>query len=272
MKKLVLTASIGQRDFNKLTIDSIEKYAKKIGADYRYIKEYEVDDKYQNIPIGRKGNKGYLIKLLVIGDALKEYDRVIWFDDSCVVASDCPDLFNVVPTETLGAHNEGIVEWVSADKVTKKFYEHHGMKNYINYKNYFNSGVMVLSKSHIDLFSEENIINFGEKGHMSNGFVDQTYLNFLVGVFRTPFFALPSIFNRMSVCIPEYKGKFMHYEEWNATEFTLAANLSNFGWLSKESVSAGMHNWAYVYHITSMYPSTPRMNLIEKLHELKVDK
>ena len=272
MKKLVLTASFGDRPFKQFTIDSIQKYADKVGADFRCVEEYEVDPKFDSIPLGRGGNTAYLIKLLVIKDALTEYDRVIWFDDSCVVTADCPNLFETVPYKLFGAHNEGILDWVLADEQTKKIYERSGIHNLITSQNYFNSGVMVVSKDHVNLFNDDLIVTLGNAGHFKNGYPDQNYLNYLVAKSRIPCFALPSIFNRMAVNLPEIKGKMVNYETFEPIETGVAKSIKKFHWLNEQNTEVGKLNGAFVYHITSMYEGEGRYNLIKRLHEIKVDK
>lgn len=271
MKNLVLTASFGDRPFKKYTIDSQQRYAEKIGADFRCVEEFDVDDRY-DFPIGRKGNKAYLIKLLVVQQALEEYDRVIWFDDTCVVSSDTPNLFDIVPYELFGAHNEGILGWVLADEQTKSLYERHDMPNIITSQNYFNTGVMVVSQHHQTIFSDNVIIKLGQLGHFKNAYPEQTYLNYLVAKHRLGYFALPSIFNRMAVNIPEIEGERVNYETFKPKQTFIAANIKRFNFLNENTTQVGMLNGAYIYHITSMYEPQPRYDLIKKLYEIKVDK
>lgn len=272
MKKLVLTASFGDRPFKQYTIDSIQKYANKIDADFRCVEEFEVDPKFNSIPLGRGGNTAYLIKLLVIRDALVEYDRVIWFDDSCIVTSDCPDLFQTVPYKLFGAHNEGILDWVLADQQTKGLYERNGIKDVITSQNYFNSGIVVVSKDHAALFNDDLIVTLGNAGHFKNAYPDQNYLNYLIANNRIPYFPLPSIFNRMAVNLAEIKGKRVNYETFEPIETGVAKSIQKFGWLNEENTKVGQLNGAFIYHITSMYEGEGRYNLIKRLHEIKVDK
>lgn len=272
MKTLVLTASFGDRPFKQYTIDSQQKYANRIGADFRVIEEFKVDEKYNVIPLGRGGNTAYLIKLLVIQQALEQYDRVIWFDDTCVVSSNTPNLFEIVPVELFGAHNEGILGWVMADEQTKGFYQRNGIDNVITSQNYFNTGVMVVSNVHSPLFTDQLILELGVKGHFKNAYPEQTYLNYLIAKYRIGFFALPSIFNRMAVNYEEIEGERVNYETFKPRQTGIASIIQNFDWLNEKNTRLGQLNGAYIYHITSMYKPEQRFKLIEKLHQIKVDK
>tara|TARA_Y100000385_G_scaffold264240_1_gene297443 strand:- start:1226 stop:2044 length:819 start_codon:yes stop_codon:yes gene_type:complete len=270
MSNIVLTVSLGDRPFKKFTIDSQQKYAKRIGADFKCIEDFKVDPKYNNIQLGRGGNTSYLIKLLVIQEALEKYDRVIWLDDTCVVSSNTPNLLDIVPSELFAAHNEGILEWVMADKQTKDLYEKNNIQNIITSQNYFNSGVMVISKAHKPIFNSETIIDLGEAGHFKNAYPEQTYLNYMISKYRVGFFALPSIFNRMAVNLEEFEGERVNYETFTPMQTRLAELLENFNFLNKVNTKVGKLNGAYIYHITSMYKPKQRFNLIKRLYEIKV--
>lgn len=272
MKTLVLTASIGDRPFNQFTIDSQQKYAAKIGSDFKCITEYEVDPKFNEIEIGRGGNTAYLIKILVINDALEQYDRVIWLDDTCVVSANTPNLFDIVPYELFGAHNEGILDWVMADVQTKELYEENGFPNIITSQGYFNTGVMVVSKIHQQLFSDDIILKMGVQRHFANAYPEQTYLNFLIAKLRLGFFALPSIFNRMVVNVDELEGVRVNYETYTPRQSGFAGMFTQFNFLNAENTRLGQINGAYIYHITSFYKPDKRYKLIERLHQIKVDK
>jgi lipopolysaccharide biosynthesis glycosyltransferase len=266
---LVLTASFGDRPFKEFTIESQKRYAEKIGADFRVVEEYDVDSKFNEIKIGRGGNTAYLIKLLVINDALNEYDRVIWLDDTCVVSKDTPNLFQTVPAECFAAHNEGILGWVLADKQTKGLYERNGIKDVITSQNYFNTGVMVVSKYMKFLFEDDMIMTLGKQHHFANAYPEQTYLNYLIAKFRLPFFALPSIFNRMAVNAETILDKRVNYETFEPRETRIAMELTNFSFLNETNTRVGQLNGAYIYHITSMYKPQQRYDLIKKLFEIK---
>ena len=272
MKHLVLTASFGDRPFKKFTIDSQQKYADRIGADFRCVEEFDVDEKFNQIPLGRGGNTAYLIKLLVIQDALREYDRVIWFDDTCIVSSNTPSLFDTVPVELFAAHNEGILDWVLADEQTKGMYERNGFPNIITSQNYFNTGVMVVSKAHSPLFEDNIIIDLGVKGHFKNAYPEQTYLNYMIAKYRIGFFPLPSIFNRMAVNVEEFEDERVNYETMKPRQTTMAKWISSFNFLNADNTKVGQLNGAYIYHITSFYGTDRRYKLIQKLHQIKVDK
>lgn len=271
MKRLVLTATIGGgRPFSEFTVDSQRKYADRIGAEFVHVTEFDISDEY-DFPIGRRSNKGYLVKCLVIQEYFKEYDRIVWLDDTCVVAKDCPDLFQSVPEEMFGAHNEGILDWVAAQTQTINLFNKNGLpRNTTTKQEYFNSGVMVLTKEHHEiLFKKETIIKFGEAGYWANGYPDQTHLNYTLKYFQKGLYALPHLFNRM-VLAPTITGdKCANYSNYTGMELSLAKGVSNHNWITEQTTKAGQPHHAYIYHITSFYPTDKRTSIIKRLWNLR---
>lgn len=270
MKKLVLTISIGDRPWFEHSSKSIRLYAEKIGADYKEITRFDFDQSKYDFTVGRKDNKSYLVKILAIQKELLTYDRIIFLDDTCVVAKDCPDLFNVVPYNFFGAHNEGILDWVMAGKQTMKLYENNKLPDLINLQTYFNSGVMVLSRAHSIMFSDEYIIKLGKGGHFNHGYVDQTYLNFAVKVLSIPYFALPCEFNKMLLNHETWRGKRINYQTYTPEETTLAILSKKILHINQETIKPGKINHAFIYHITSAHDPEMRTNVIKKLCDLTV--
>lgn len=269
MKKLVLSISIGDRDFAEYTRDSMSKYAERIGADFKFITDFKIPEQYQNILVGRAKNSSYLSKVIAIQQALKEYDRVIWVDDSCIISKDCPDLFNIVPYELMGAHNEGILDWVMACEYSNKFLK--GQEHQFTKQNYINTGVMVVSKEHASVFSEENIIKYGNANFFANAYVDQTYINYLVLALKTPMFMLPTIFNRMLLNVSNWQGKKIVYEAYTPLESAIGLKIDDFSFLNEVNTKIGNINGAYIYHTTSTYKPDQRLNLIKNLYRVKVN-
>ena len=93
---LVLTISIGDyyNEVAKLTLPSIQAYAKKIGADFLNINEF--NPHY----ITQKWNKFHIHELL------NKYRRIIYLDIDVLIREDTPNLFEIVPENKLGMFNE----------------------------------------------------------------------------------------------------------------------------------------------------------------------
>ena len=272
MKLLVLTASLGDRPFAQYTLDSMQKYADRIGADFKSITEFQRGPEYDSIVVAGGRQSVFIDKLLIIQRELKEYDRVIWMDDTCLVSSDTPNLFDIVPYELFGAHNEGTLDWVTCAHSTIEKFKSIKEFDVIVKQCYFNAGMMVISKAHEHLFADALIIRLGEAGFMNDAYVDQTYLNLLVRKLNVPFFALPNIFNRMAVMVENFEGEKVNYETFKPRQTYAATRINNFSFLNKKNTAIGGSNGAYIYHITSIYSTEQRTALLKKLYEIKVDK
>ena len=269
MKKAVVTLSIGDRPFTEYTLKSIKEYAEKIDADYIEVLEYDVPERYDSIPTGREGNMAYIAKLLVIRDYLEIYDRIIFLDDSCVVNSDCPNLFDIVPVNFIGANNEGVLEWPKAAQATIDLFNMSKLtKNILTKHDYINVGVMVFSKEHRFLLSDERIINLGKLGYFNNGWPEQTYLNYLLSKDNVPVFYLPHHFNRMNV----HKEKLG--ERVNYSNYTLDQRreqywqYKDFDFLIPQDILPGRTNHAFIWHLTSFWEDRPRFLLAKRLYEI----
>lgn len=270
MANAVVTLSIGDRPFFEYTSKSIKEYANKIGADYHSVLEYKVPSQYKDIKIGRThyaNNEAYFIKLLVIRDFLEKYDRVIFLDDTCVVNTDCPDLFNIVPRNFVGAHNEGILEWPDAALVAKDIFNELDLPaNFLAKHDYINTGVLVFSKEHLSLLSDKSIIELGEQGLFNNECPEQTYLNYVLLKNNTPTFFLPHHFNRMHI----HKEK--PGERVNYTNYTLEQQreqlYEDFDFIDIDYIQPGRTNHAFIWHIVSFYRPKYRVKLIKRLYNV----
>ncbi|MDD5649646.1 MAG: glycosyltransferase [Candidatus Nanoarchaeia archaeon] len=156
MKKALIAISIGDeiKNISKLTHPTLQSYAKKINADFIVI------DSCKTTPHWEK---------FQIFDLLNSYDRIIYLDTDLIVRDDCPDLFDIVPYNKIGAFNE-------AKFVPREYSLIEACKSYdinpekINWNGkYYNTGVLVISKCHKFFFKkpEKEISNFYEQGYLN---------------------------------------------------------------------------------------------------------
>jgi len=173
-KNLILTISIGYRPWFKFTKTKMNEYALKYNCDFKIIDE----DTNLN-PRNLKCN---------IYDLLDIYDRIIYFDDSCVVNIDTPNLFDLVPTDKIGV----FIEPRNINDIFLMLSEGEKVYNLkIHDKNiFFNSGVMVISKCHKQMFEFSELKNVC-------GFYDQVYLNCKRSQFNFNIFPLDRKYNYM---------------------------------------------------------------------------
>ena len=159
MKEAVVTLCIGgaMDKMAKLTHPLMKQYADKIGAQFIIMRE-QLITLDNNLPLHfEKYQLRYLLEL---------FDRAIFIDTDAFPVPECISLFDLVPEDKLGVnvvsdhtdiHNESMERFLKKQPAL----EWDGQ--------YFNSGVMVVSKCHRDLFSFE----FGQ----DVAFGEQTQLN-----------------------------------------------------------------------------------------------
>jgi hypothetical protein len=176
---LVLTISIGEyyNELAKLTLPSIQSYAKKIGADFLNINEF---NKYY---ITQKWNKFHIHELL------NKYRRILYLDVDILIREDTPNLFEIVPENKLGMFNEG--RYAPRFEYLEQASEYYGepLKSWGG--QFYNSGVMVISRMHKNIFKLPKGQDFVE--------TDQPYINLRILNDNVQMFDLDYKFNRMDI-------------------------------------------------------------------------
>jgi lipopolysaccharide biosynthesis glycosyltransferase len=163
--RAVLTTACGADylEIAALTNPLIAAYARRLNADFIALHESTVTP-----PAFEKFR---------LYDFLGVYERIIYLDSDLIVNDHCPDLFAAVPPTSLGA-------WLASqhtsvfDQVIAKAQSALGNIDWAG--DYFNSGVMVLSRAHRDVFRKPY--------NYCDIFKEQTLLNYRVQKARIPVF------------------------------------------------------------------------------------
>jgi lipopolysaccharide biosynthesis glycosyltransferase len=181
MKKenLVLTISIGDhyKKVSKVTLPSIEKYAKKINADF-----FNIDQPNPKF-ITQKWNKFHIHELL------NQYKRILYLDIDLIIREDAPNLFEIVPEDKLGMFNEG--RYSSRFEYVEQASEYYGEPVKKWNGKFYNSGVMVISRRHKSIFKEPKGVHIVE--------TDQPYINLRIINDKVEMFDLDFRYNRMDI-------------------------------------------------------------------------
>jgi hypothetical protein len=138
----------------------IRAYARRIGADFVCLEHPSAAphcEKFQ------------------LSSLLLKYDRIIYLDTDLIVNDSCPNLLVLVPQKSFGAWFPSRMargfEGVIAE--AQKSLGDIGWKS-----EYFNSGVMVISRGHRAVF--EGSCSY------TDGFFEQTFLNYRVQMLKLP--------------------------------------------------------------------------------------
>jgi len=176
---LVLTISIGDHynNVSETTSPSIKAYAKKIGADFININEFNPNF------ITQKWNKFHIHELL------NKYKRIIYMDVDVIIREDTPNLFEIVPENKLGMFNEG--RYAPRYEYLEQASEYYGEPLKPWRGPFYNTGVMVISRIHKHIFKLPKGIDYVE--------TDQPWINLRILNDNIQMFDLDFKFNRMDI-------------------------------------------------------------------------
>ena len=176
---IVFTIAIGEhyKKLSEHTLPYLKKYADKIGADFLCVSEHNKDY------ITQKWNKFYIYELL------NDYKRVLYLDIDMIIREDCPNLFDVVPDNMFGAFNEG--RYSSRFEFIEQASEYYKEPIREWEGKFYNSGVMVISRIHKQIFKMPRGIDYVE--------TDQPYLNLRFINDKINMHDLDFKFNRMDI-------------------------------------------------------------------------
>ena len=175
-KKALLVVSIGDnRPFFNIMKNHYQHYANKIGADlvvkqYTSIpKEYlkKIDFYKPEFKENSEKFRRRLMKMIFLREILENYDRVLLMDDSCFIMPETPNLFDLVPSDTIGAVKD------------------LGLLGSLNGNDCINTGVMVVSKEQYPFFKDfEKYYHECNLAIKENKFkwvgVDQSVINYAI--------------------------------------------------------------------------------------------
>jgi len=192
LKKALITLAIGDEanEMLKIAMPSFEAYAEKIGADLIIINENKLNITHPQLGIPLPNIEKFQIK-----EIMDRYDRAIYLDIDIIIHPECPDLFNIVPIDMVGAVPDNFNgTWDNINRYNDIASAQDSLGD-IGWKSgYFNSGVMVFSKEHIGIFD-----NPKDREKMNCQFRDQTLINYNFQKHEYKFFVLNKIFNGMEI-------------------------------------------------------------------------
>lgn len=174
---IVYIVNINEPSYSQYCINSWKHWADKVGAEVVTLNE----------PVGDvEPHWGKVFPFQLLDSSEINYDRVLVVDNDTIVHPDCPNFFDLVPEDEIGVVCDDVnFDWTirSTDA-----YHKHVFSDYNRFDpfEYFNSGFIVLSKKHRDVYNL--IIEFLSENYQQLNWVqenygvgrDQTPLNFLL--------------------------------------------------------------------------------------------
>jgi len=187
LKRGVVCTLVSGDEARNLSIYSVplmKKYATRIKADFVELNPSELE--YSRGPHYEK---------FQIRQLLEKYERVIFFDVDTLITPHAPNLFNVVNKSVLGVVNVSKIFNSLSNEIS-------AVKQVFNFeldgKQYFNSGVMVVSQEQRSLFDDKSQqltkwIDAKKRGLRCLN--DQTYLNYYAQYLNVTLFNLGRAYN-----------------------------------------------------------------------------
>lgn len=143
-RNVVITLAIGYQPFWNLTHLVMKKYAQRIGAEFVLIDK----SKRQTIIA-----QAYKLEKFQLWNYFDEYDRILFLDSDIAIHPQCPNLFTQVSEEKLGVVCERL-PYFNRESIFQEACQFYGISYPGNAQTWFNTGMMVLSHGHRQLFVE----------------------------------------------------------------------------------------------------------------------
>ena len=143
-RNAVITLAIGYEPFWVWTHPIMQRYARRINADFIVI------DQLQRSVIL---TQGYKLEKFQLRNYLEKYDRILFLDSDIAIHPQCPDLFSQVREEELGVVCE-CLPYFNREAIFQEACQFYGVSYPGSAQTWFNTGMMILSHCHRQLFTE----------------------------------------------------------------------------------------------------------------------
>jgi hypothetical protein len=177
---IIVIVDIGDSKYSKYCIDSWRQWARKYG-----IEVLVIDD---NLDIDKSIEPHWYktFALSILENSSVEFNRVAIVDNDTIVNPKCPNFFELLTDDEIGVSiDDTNYDWIIR---SIECYKENVFRDFndVSPFEYFNSGFMLLSKHHKDIFN--SITKFVQNNYKSLQDVqlkygvgrDQTALNFLI--------------------------------------------------------------------------------------------
>ena len=241
-RKALVTLACGEfyTELGKVTHPFMEDYARKCAAEFLVIRKRQVNKTY---------NLSERYEKFQVFDLLDDYEQILFVDTDILIAPDAPSLFEITPIDRFAAASEAGYSMAQRDITLTQ--EILGAVEWLN--PYFNSGVMVFSRMHKEVFdplsADLKSWSTGEfRAGQTNLLNDQPYLNHRLNKLRIPLQDLTYRYNhtrviketetRFSSFLIHYSGPSGHRYGTRVGQMRKDAALlrnSTFYWLSKKA-------------------------------------
>lgn len=194
MKLLMVTrADEGVMAYTKYTHPILRMFAERWGAEFRIL----------DTSLGANG----VWRILELYNMFEDYDRIFHIDSDAIINKNCPNIFDIVPYDTIGLvfEDKGSRLEDRRLRIIKIRQRLRGDRHWIS--GYFNMGVFLASKVHRDMFTKiYNLLWKADAG------LEQTHLNFQMREHGYKYIDLGYKFNHMSMFSEAWNGSPLRFD------------------------------------------------------------
>ena len=256
-KRLVLSMAIGSKhnEIKKITEKNLKKYSLKCNADFKTITNIKFNDNINYIKTGEhngiKNNQAYIQKVLLIIKYLEKYDRILWIDDTVIINSSTPNIFDLIPDGYVAGKQEA--QTYNSSYFDKKYiFKHKKFKIIRN--NYINSGFVIYPNKIMNILKNSLRLNYKL---FESKYPHQAFLNYTIQYYKIPLICLSDTWN--SDCINYIQNKFPR-------NYHIFRRLHYF--FNNIDVNYLNENDKFIYHITGGHGDlNSRIRILSKLNE-----
>lgn len=211
-KRALITIAIGDDPAYRYGLMSIQHYAEQIGCEFIVV-DREIIESPSHFSLQQRA---WLQKIAVINMSEK-FEEILYLDSDVLVHPDAPDFFSWIEKESpesfIAMYDE--LHLGQREGYIEKLYSLGDFKSsrLPSVDAYFNVGVMYLKTGHRigSLISLSDVVSTIDAGIPCP---EQTYLNYVLAIHRSPVFSLPRAFNFMQEDIEDVDRMnqfFIHY-------------------------------------------------------------
>jgi len=203
MKLLVITrADESVVEYTRFTHPIIRMFAEKWGAEFKILGSavgQKVDPRREFI------NKMW--RILEFYDIFEDYDRIFHVDSDVVINKTCPNVFEIVPSDTIGLvfEDKGSRLRNRRERITQIKARFGGNEHWIS--GYFNMGVFLSSRMHREMFTKID----GQLWEAEVG-LEQTHLSYQLMKLKYKYVDLGYKFNHMSMFSEPWNGNASRFD------------------------------------------------------------
>lgn len=200
--KLLFTTIADQniKEMTEITHPIFKRFAKAWDADFSIL-----DEKYDAIDCPGTGRIYY--RMMEIYNLLKTYDRVLLIDSDMLINKNCPNIFEIVPYDKIGVVFED--KGSSTEDRHKRILESQKIFGNIGWKKgYVNSGCLLVSKIHKDVFQKIN-----GQYYLGRGWND-VLLGYNIHKLGFEVYELPYLFNHLKKFSEKWNGSPSRFDSY----------------------------------------------------------